>query len=68
MGDGTVGLLVLLSIPVALALLIIGLRLHNRFSASRASHTELLHNRGSHDERRQGEMTRAQHYDATSRS
>jgi hypothetical protein len=68
MGDATFALLVLLSIPVALALLILVLRLHNRFSASRASHTELLHNRGSHDERRRGEMTRAQHHQGTSRS
>jgi hypothetical protein len=61
MGDANLGLLVLLSVPVAFALLILVLRLHNRRSASRASHTELLHSRGSYAERRREIMTRAQH-------
>ena len=61
MGDATVGLLALLSLPVAFALLILGLRLHHRRSASRASHTELVHNRRSHAERQREMLTRAQH-------
>ena len=67
MGSATLGLLVLLSIPVALALVILGLRLHNRFSASRASQTEFLNHRGSHDELRRGEITRAQHSQGANR-
>ena len=61
MGDATVGLLVFLSVPVAFALVILVLRLHNRRSASRASHTELPHNSGSYAERRREIITRAQH-------
>ena len=61
MGEATLGLLVLLSVPVALALVILVLRFHNRRSASRPSHTEFLHSRGSYAEHRRGEMTRAQH-------
>ncbi|PON11731.1 hypothetical protein C2W62_43280 [Candidatus Entotheonella serta] len=60
MDDATLGLLVLLSVPVAFALLILVLRLHNRRSASRASHTEFHHSRGSYAERRREIMTRAQ--------